>query len=69
MHSREEKCALLGTEITRQDKPETRFRDHLPLVENVLTKSLLSVFDSVINTPTNQSGKHRISFKQQRFIL
>ena len=31
----------------------------LPDAENVLTKLLPAVFDSVINTPTNQSGEYR----------
>jgi hypothetical protein len=41
---------------------EIHFCNALRVVENVLTKSLPSVFYSVINTPTNQSGKHRNGF-------
>jgi hypothetical protein len=48
-----------GTEITRQEWTQTQFRDDHQVTKNVLTKTLLSVFDSVINTPTNQSGEHR----------
>jgi hypothetical protein len=48
-----------GSEKVRQEKSETRIRDALQVTKNVLTKSLPACFDSVINTPTNQSGERQ----------